>query len=102
MCLLPNGASKPPTDGQSVVYVGRTKHLRRRLREFYKHKYGESAPHSGGQRILNLPGTLTVCWATVADYAGAEKVMLEAFRQITGEWPFGNRMKSAAMAPISN
>jgi len=43
-----------------------------------------------------------VCWATVADYAGAEKVMLEAFRQITGEWPFGNRMKSAAMAPISN
>ena len=42
-------------DGQSIIYVGRIKRsLRRRMREFYKHRYGEKRPHSGGQAILKV------------------------------------------------
>ncbi len=83
--------------GQSVVYIGRSKHLRRRLNEFYRHKYGSRAPHRGGQEVLRLPGNLTVHWAAVADYPAAEKAMLEAFREAVGVWPIANLVKAAAV-----
>jgi len=89
-------------EGQQVVYIGRTKHLACRLSQFYRHRYGASAPHSGGQQILKLSSPRTVHWAAVTDYAMAEHRMLEVFRSAVGNWPYGNRMKSARMAPISN
>jgi hypothetical protein len=94
--------SAEPPDLQTIVYIGRSKHLSKRLGQFYRHKYGERSPHRGGQEILNLPGKRLVYWAAVADYAGTENIMLDAFRSVAGVWPFGNRMKSAAMARISN
>jgi hypothetical protein len=95
-------STDPAADGQPVVYIGRSKHLRRRLKQFYKHQYGQKAPHRGGQEILRLKGSLTVYWAPAEYYAAAERGMLEAFQSATGVWPHGNRMKSAAMAPISD
>ena len=52
-------------DGQTIIYVGRTKRpLRRRMQEFYKHRYGEKRPHRGGQSILKFAPWLRVYWAT--------------------------------------
>ncbi len=79
---------------QAIVYIGRSKHLRRRLREFYKHKYGEKRPHAGGQAILNL-SLQTVHWASVSDYHKAEGNLIEAFEKAAGAKPFGNRVRSA-------
>jgi hypothetical protein len=93
-------ASEPPSDEQLVVYIGRSKNLCRRLSQFYKHRYGQSAPHRGGQEILTLSGKLTVYWCAVADYPGAEKAMMEAFHGVAGVWPFGNRMKSAVATAV--
>ena len=89
--------SEARPDGQIVVYVGRTKHLSRRLGEFYRHRYGQPAPHRGGQEILNLSGLKTVHWAAVEHYAAAEHAMLEAYRALVGTLPFGNRIRSATM-----
>lgn len=89
----------PPANGQHVVYIGRTKSLFRRLRQFYRHKYGASAPHRGGQDILKLDGPRKVHWARTQAYAEAERLMLEVFRKRTGTWPYGNRVRSARMSP---
>ena len=90
--------SDPPIAGQPVIYIGRAKCLSRRLKQFYSHKYGDKAPHRGGQEILKLDGLKMVHWAPSAAYAEAERRLLEAFRSEAGAWPYGNRMKSARMA----
>ena len=90
-------------EGQHVVYIGRTSRpLRVRLGEFYRHRYGDSKPHSGGQEILKLTSPRTVHWAVVMHCATAEDVMLEAFRDAVGRLPYANKMRSARMTPISN
>ena len=94
--------TNPPSSERRVVYIGRAKSLRRRLRQFYRHKYGATAPHRGGQEILTLAGQKTVYWAQTNAYAEAERAMLEAFKAETGTWPHGNRIRSARMAPTSN
>jgi len=33
---------------QNIVYIGRAKRLRRRLKQFYRHVYGKKSPHRGG------------------------------------------------------
>lgn len=89
--------------GQHVVYIGRTSRpLRVRLGDFYRQRYGDSSPHSGGQVILKLTSPRTVHWAAVVDYATAEDVMLEAFRNAVGRLPYANKVRSARMTPISN
>ena len=83
-------------DGQSIIYVGRIKRsLRRRMREFYKHRYGEKRPHSGGQAILKFAPSLWVYWAPTDACADAEDKMIEQFRKLVGRLPYGNRMRSA-------
>jgi hypothetical protein len=84
--------------GRHVVYIGRGKQLRRRISQFYRHKFGNKSPHRGGERILTLEGRMSVHWAAVDDYADAEHILLEAFRKLTGCLPYGNRVKSAALA----
>jgi hypothetical protein len=85
--------------GQHIVYIGRAKNLRKRLQQFYRHKYGAHSPHRGGQSILLLGVPLHVSWSAVDDYAGAEDRMIEQFRAVCGRVPFGNRVKSARMRP---
>ncbi|MBP0444848.1 GIY-YIG nuclease family protein [Roseomonas sp. SSH11] len=94
-------ADPAPRDGQPVVYIGRAKSLSRRLRQFYRHRYGASSPHRGGQEILKLDGQRVVHWARAEVYAEAERLMLEAFRDATGIWPYGNRIRSARMRASS-
>jgi GIY-YIG catalytic domain len=93
--LIELGQSKEE-DGQSIIYVGRTKRpLRRRMREFYKHRYGKRRPHRGGQTILKFAPSLLVYWATTDACADAEDKMIERFRKLVGRLPYGNRMRSA-------
>lgn len=82
---------------QQIVYIGRSNCLSRRLRDFYKHQYGQRRPHRGGQAILLLKCDLSVRWAAVANYAGAEHRLLEAFKLVAGTKPFGNRVRAARM-----
>jgi hypothetical protein len=89
-----------PVLGQHVVYIGRANRLRRRVRQFYRHRYGDSAPHRGGQEILRLRNPLTVHWVAVADYGAAEHRALEAFRTAIGAWPYGNKIRSARMSEM--
>jgi hypothetical protein len=86
-------------DGE-VVYVGRTRRaLRKRLREFYRHRYGDKRPHRGGQAILLLTRPLLVYWAATNDWEAAEDTMIEHFRSAAGRLPFGNRVRSARLKP---
>lgn len=86
-----------PLNGQHVVYIGRAKSLSRRLSQFYRHKYGASSPQRGGQEILKLEGPKVVHWGRIETYAGAERLMMEAFYGAVGAWPHGNKVRSARM-----
>jgi hypothetical protein len=92
---LPDAEQAHWLKGQHVIYVGRSKRLRRRLREFYRHVYGNPQPHRGGQAVLLLKCPLMVSWGGVGDYAGAEHTMIEAFRASAGDKPFANRVRAA-------
>jgi hypothetical protein len=83
---------------QAVIYIGRSKGLRKRIGAFYRHKHGARKPHSGGQSILLVDRPKTVHWAAAADYAHAEDQLIEAFKSVAGRLPFGNRLRSAKMA----
>ena len=90
-------------EGQHVVYIGRTgRPLRVRLNDFYRHRYGDSSPHSGGQEILKLTSPRKVHWAAILDSATAEHVMLEAFRAAAGRLPYGNKVRPRRPRATSN
>ncbi len=77
---------------REVVYVGRTKRpLARRIREFYRQKYGKKSPHRGGQEILRMPGTRLVYWCAAENPTEAETRMLNAFRDCYDRRPRANR-----------
>lgn len=82
-------------EGQPVVYIGRAVELDRRLRQFYRHRYGARSPHRGGQDILLLGCDKRVTWAAVEDRHDAEDRLIEAFCAANGRRPFGNRVRSA-------
>jgi hypothetical protein len=85
-------------DGESIIYIGRAARLSRRLRQFYRHRHGDSSPHRGGEAVLLLDAPKLIHWAAVADYAGAESRLIEAFKARVGRMPFGNRVRSARLA----
>jgi hypothetical protein len=86
---------------QKIIYIGRAKQLRRRLRQFRRHVYGRTSPHRGGQAILLLDCAKTITWAEVPDYGKAEAALIEAFHAKIGRKPFGNRVRSAVMSPTA-
>ena len=59
-----------------IIYIGRAKQLRRRLRQFRRHVYGRTSPHRGGQAIVLLDCAKTITWAEVEDYAAASGPLL--------------------------
>lgn len=82
--------------GQSIIYIGRTRRsLRKRIKEFYKHDYGDPKPHSGGQEVLCLECDLWIYWASTDDPEGAEHMMIEHYRAATGAFPYANKVKAA-------
>ena len=85
-----------PLDGQVVLYVGRTRRsLRRRISEFYKHKYGDRRPHRGGQEVIPFAAELYVYWAATEEPALAENLMIERFRHLVGRIPYANRIRAS-------
>jgi hypothetical protein len=83
-------------DREEIVYIGRTKRsLRKRLKEFYRHKYGARSPHRGGQAVLALKCGLLIYWAATSDCAAAEHAMIEHVKMRVGSLPFANRVRSA-------
>ena len=90
------------TDGQSILYVGRTtSSLRKRINQFYKHRYGDTSPHRGGQEVLRFKPNLLVYWAATDDPAGAEHLLIERFRVVAGGLPFANRLKASRLSQPS-
>lgn len=82
-------------NGQEIIYIGRSINLHRRLLQFYRHTYGKSRPHRGGQFILLLGAAMNVYWGVATDYAAAEAQLLKIFDHHVGKLPFANRMRSA-------
>ena len=86
---------------ESILYVGQTtkQSLKKRINQFYQHKYGARSPHRGGQAIKlvlanersNSPLRLWVYWAPTNSPVESERKMLLAFRQHVGNWPYANR-----------
>ena len=82
--------------GQRILYVGRTKRsIRKRVKEFYKHRYGDPRPHHGGQEVLRFKPGLKVHWAATDDPVGAEHLMIERFRDLVGRMPYANRVRAS-------
>ncbi len=80
--------------GQPAIYIGRTtRELASRLGEFYRHRYGDSAPHAGGQAVKLLRCPLWVFWAATDDPIAAERAMIGAFFERAGRLPFANRRR---------
>lgn len=90
-------------EGQHVVYIGQTSRpLRDRVGEFYRHHYGNSFPHSGGQEILKLTSPRKVHWAAIMTNKIAEYAMLQAFHAAVGRLPYGNKMMPRRPKATSN
>ena len=80
--------------GQPIIYIGRaTRSIRGRLAQFYRHKYGEKAPHRGGQAVIPLECKRWVYWATTDSPIKAERQMIDAFRAKVGALPYANRRR---------
>ena len=83
--------------GAHVVYIGKAKNrrLRLRLREFLRYGQGRGGRHAGGRLIWQLPDpwSLLVGWQMLpgkADALAVERQLIAAFRNIYGKPPFAN------------
>jgi hypothetical protein len=84
---------------QPILYIGKAggpgfkSTLRKRVKQFVQHRYGNPSPHSGGQDVkLLLPHQrLWVFWAPTQDPRAVERKMLAAFVEDAGRRPFANR-----------
>jgi hypothetical protein len=85
---------------EPIIYIGRARKLSGRLSQLYQHKYGNKAPHRGGQSILLVGAAKRVHWAPARDYAGTERRLIEAFVARVGHRPFGNRMSGQRAAGV--
>ena len=99
-CAQQNVEYLPPSEHerwlpkQPVLYVGCTRRpLKDRIAEFYRHKYGKTSPHSGGQaiKLLRHEVCLWVYWSATNDPRAAERMMISAFEERVGALPFANR-----------
>jgi hypothetical protein len=62
---LPAGERRYWNPHELIIYIGRSAQLSHRLRQFYRHKYGNRSPHHGGQAILTVQGPKRIDWAAV-------------------------------------
>jgi len=91
---LPPDEQKLWLQKQPIVYIGQTKRpLAVRIREFYRHKYGEKRPHRGGQAVKLLRCALWIYWAQTNNPRSAERMMINAFVERVGGLPFANRRR---------
>jgi len=79
--------------GEEIIYIGKATNLHKRIAQFYRHKYGRSSPHRGGQDIKLLKASIRVYWGRVIDCATAERSMIDEFYAQVGALPFANRIR---------
>jgi hypothetical protein len=100
-CVLSDAISAPTTDmrciatwlpHEPVLYIGKATSLRKRLDQFYRHKYGARSPHRGGQRLklLTILDDLWVHWAVCESPRDVEARLLRHFKAKVGRLPFAN------------
>jgi hypothetical protein len=68
---------------ETIVYIGKSKDVRRRLRQFSSHSLGECRPHAGGHWLKTL-ANLDALWVHVAEcakYGQAEDDAIRSFQQ---------------------
>jgi len=81
---------------QPVLYVGQTtRPLSVRVKEFYRHKPGFAAPHSGGEEVISLECAKWVYWSPTKNSLDAESKMIEEFETRVRRLPFGNLKRPA-------
>ena len=80
-----------PNDGQAVIYIGATKHIRTRINQLYSHVYGNRSPHHGGQDVLLVATEKHLFWSPTADYVRAKHILIEHFVSVAGRLPFANK-----------
>ena len=91
---------------QTVVYIGRSKSLRRRLAEYAATPLGDDGPHHGGHWLKTLRGyeQARVWWAVTDAPEEYEDALLTAFGEAIGQpeaLPFAN-LRSLSSGPRSH
>jgi len=84
---------------QPILYIGKAgglglkSTLRKRIRQFYRHRHGDRSPHRGGHDLKLLLPRLPVWlfWAPTEDRLAVERKILAAFRADAGHRPFASR-----------
>jgi hypothetical protein len=80
---------------QPVIYIGKTDStISERLKAFFRHKYGKTSPHRGGQSrhlVRHIPQW--VFFAHTKNPARVERVLIDYFLKRTGKLPFANRRR---------
>ena len=90
--VLDDAEAKRWLPSHPVIYIGRASSLSRRIKQFYRHRYGNSSPHRGGQAvklISHIPQW--VYWAPAPDFVEKESRLIEAFAEYSGQLPYANR-----------
>jgi hypothetical protein len=98
--VLPDVGRRRWNADQEIIYIGRATKLRKRLGQFYRHKFGASSPHRGGQDIKLLQAHMLVYWATSENFREAEKTLIDTFKREVGQFPFGNKVRAAQVRKI--
>lgn len=78
---------------QPIIYVGQTTNqtLVMRVNQFYRHRYGQRAPHRGGEVVTLVQCDRWVYWSRAAHPRDSERIMISAFKRLAGQTPFANR-----------
>jgi len=88
---------------EPIIYIGQTtkQTIKKRVGQFYRHKYGAKSPHRGGQAIKLLlephtesPFELWVYWVPTDNPLLCEHQMLAKFEKLTGHQPYANRKRT--------
>jgi hypothetical protein len=83
-------------DHESIIYIGQTtSSLRKRINQFYRHKFEKPSPHAGGRRVFLLNGCRKLVYCSPTDEPKmAEQTMIETFlTQTDGRLPFANNVR---------
>jgi hypothetical protein len=83
--------------GAPVVYIGRAKSLRARLRLLVRYGSGEPVAHRGGRYLWQLVDhrSLRVAWRVEAEPVRAEAELIDAFAAVHRALPFANLVRGA-------
>lgn len=81
-------------DNSCVLYIGQSKSLRERIRQYIHFGQGKPIGHKGGRYIwqLNDAKQLLICWKKTPEgnHQETERLLIQEFRSIYGKRPFAN------------